>query len=252
VSANGQGQANHGSPAASMVDHALIYAEQGLMIFPCDPHSKKPLTTNGFKNASRDPQQVREWWAAYPQAMIGAPTGACNGFWVLDVDVDPAENVNGLDTLNRLIARFGELPPTRASITPRGGFHLFWRWAPGLTLRNSASKVGPGLDVRAEGGYVILPPSTCGNGASYRWAHVGNEPVVSALNWLVALVSPQKASTDRAKPARKNPERDRAWAQAAVEEECKLVAAAPYHQRNTTLNKAAFSLFQIIAVILDC
>ena len=69
---------------------------------------------------------------------------------------------------------------------------------------------------------------------------------IEASTWLIALVSPQKASTGRGKAAKSNPKRDRVWAEAALEEECKLIAAAPYGQRNDQLNASTFNIFQIV------
>ena len=230
----------------SMLDAALHYARSGIAIFPCDPRDKKPLTRHGFKDATRDEGQIRAWWTTYPHAMIGIPTGEVNGIWAFDVDLDPAKNVNGFVPLAELIAQHGELPKTLTSITPRGGRHLVFNWQEKLTLRNSKNNVASGLDVRANGGYIIAPPSVRDDGVSYRWdADGGNKPV-DAPDWLIALLSPQKSSTGRVKPARKNPQKDLIWARTALEEECKLIAAAPYGQRNNALNRGAYNIFQIV------
>jgi hypothetical protein len=65
---------------------ALGYAARGWPVFPCNPLNKRPLTEHGFKDASTDPFQIRKWWGANPNAMIGVPTGAASGVWVLDID----------------------------------------------------------------------------------------------------------------------------------------------------------------------
>jgi hypothetical protein len=128
----------------SMLEAALNYAKSGLYIFPCDPKTKKPLTPHGFKDASREEAQIRTWWMAHPNGMIGMPTGEINGLFVSDIDLDLAENINGFVVLEQILAARGPLPETLTSITPRGGKHLLFRWHQGFTLRSRAGVPGPG------------------------------------------------------------------------------------------------------------
>ena len=88
-----------------------------------------------------------------------APTGPASGMWVVDLDLDPVKKIDGIATLAQLIAQHGEIPKTLMTITPRGGRHLIFSWDNKAKIRNSAGKIGPGIDVRGEGGYVCLPPS---------------------------------------------------------------------------------------------
>src|SRR5947209_4178613 len=83
----------------SLLRSALDYVALGIPVFPCAA-TKKPLTPNGFKDASLDEQQVRDWWARWPEAMIGVPTGPVSGLDVLDLDLDPDEGINGYDLAN--------------------------------------------------------------------------------------------------------------------------------------------------------
>jgi bifunctional DNA primase/polymerase-like protein len=246
----GLGTSNQSSSvgaSSSMLDVALRYAlTLDVPVFPCNPEDKRPWTEHGHKDASRDDARIRTWWAQWPNAMIGVPCGPVSGVWVLDVDIDPSKGVDGFPLLRELIARHGELPPTLTSVTPRGGHHLIFKWTTDLTLRNRTGVPGPGIDVRAAGGYFIAPPSMRTDGAVYRWdTNTGNEPA-EAPAWLIALVSPQKASTSRSKSARKNTKHDLIWAQTALEEECKLIAAAPYGKRNDQLNASSYNVFQIV------
>jgi hypothetical protein len=231
----------------SILDAALHYAlALRIPIFPCNPDDKRPLTVHGFHDASRDEAQVRAWWTRFPDAMIGIPTGEVSGVWVLDIDVDPVKGVNGFPLWSELIARNGEVPTTLTSITPRGGRHLFFLWQPQLTIKSTQGIPGDGIDIRSNGGYVILPPSTRADGSQYRWdPQAGNAPV-PAPAWLIALISPRKGSTGRGKAARKNPKRDLAWAMAALEDECAKIAATPPGQRNAALNLGAYNIFQIV------
>jgi hypothetical protein len=230
-----------------MLDAALHYAiALRIPVFPCNPDDKRPLTLHGFKDASREEAQVRSWWTRFPDAMIGIPTGEISGVWVLDIDVDPIKGVNGFPLWSELIARNGEVPATLTSITPRGGRHLFFLWQPQLTIKSTQGVPGDGIDVRSAGGYVILPPSTRTDGSGYRWDPAAGAAPVPAPSWLIALVSPRKASTGRGKTARKNPKRDLAWAMAALEDECNKIAATPPGQRNAALNLGAYNVFQIV------
>lgn len=144
------------------LDHAFDYVRQGWSVFPCNI-DKTPRIKNGFHNSSRDPEQIREWWTKWPDASIGAPTGAVNGFWVLDIDLP-----DGPGSLAELEAKHGKLPATLRQRTGGGGFQYFFKWN-GQEIRNSAGKVAPGIDVRGNGGYVILPPSRHPSGGCYEW-----------------------------------------------------------------------------------
>ena len=216
----------------SELEAALEYASHGMPVFPCNPLDKKPLTAHGFKDASKDEAQIRAWWTQWPNAMIGAPTGPASGMWVVDLDLDPVKKLDGKATFQQLLAQRGPIPDTLKTITPRGGEHLIFSWDSSIDIRNSASKIGPGIDVRGNGGYVCLPPSKSANGGEYRWAPGGPKQAAPAPAWLIALAKPTKA---------------KAWAKAALERECKTVASAQPGTRNTTLNTAAFNLFQIVA-----
>ena len=219
------------------LDAALVYAQQGIPVFPTNPLDKKPLINGGFKNATTDENQIRDWWQRWPNAMIATPTGSASNMWVVDVDRDPVRNIDGTAALAKLISQHGELPPTLMTITPRGGRHLIFAWDNGVEIRNSTGKVGQGIDVRGEGGYVCLPPSRRADGALYQWDPAGASQAVPAPSWLIEL----------ARSENKSKKRDKAWARAALERECEIVAKAPPGTRNNTLNTAAFNLFQIVA-----
>jgi hypothetical protein len=215
----------------TVFEAALDYARCGIPVFPCNPIDKKPLTPNGFKDATRDETQILAWWQQYPNAMVSAPMGPASGLWAIDLDLDPARKIDGKATLDQLVAQRGALPSTWASLTPRGGRHLIFAWDANVEIRNSASKIGPGIDVRGNGGYICLPPSRNATGGAYQWEPGGPQNAALAPPWLVALAKATKA---------------RAWAKAALDRECKNVAAAQPGTRNNTLNTAAFNLGQIV------
>ena len=147
----------------SLLEAALGYAARGIPIFPLVPLQKRPLTSHGLHDATAETAQVAAWWARWPQANIGMPTGA-----VADViDVDGTRGVIA-------IAPYLESIRARAIgivSTPRpGGLHYYV--PPAGDRRNSAGKLLESVDTRSRGGYVILPPSVTdehGPGRRYTW-----------------------------------------------------------------------------------
>lgn len=147
------GRESKQSERAALMRAALDYADRGWPVFPCRPGGKEPLTKRGHLDASTDPRQIHLWWNRWPTANVAVPTGQRSGLLVLDVD-HPA----GLDALE---ASHGKLPATRTHSTGSGGMHYLYRYPgeAGGEIRNSASKLAEGLDVRGEGGYIVVPPS---------------------------------------------------------------------------------------------
>ncbi len=143
---------------------AIHYARSGIAVFPLKPADKVPATRNGFKDATTDAAQVERWWTDMPQANIGAPTG--HRFDVIDVD--------GFEGIVSMLEKYPSLnnigiPLLGRATTPRGGgHHLF---VPPMPGRRNGAKLLPGVDCRALGGYVVLPPSRGANGRLYRWLH---------------------------------------------------------------------------------
>ncbi len=139
---------------------ARWYAARGWPVFPLRPRAKAPLTPRGFKAASCDPAVIDGWWAAEPEANIGLVPGPA-GLVVIDVD-GPAGAARA--------RALGLLDVETARVTtgrPDGGCHLYFLH-PGGTIGNRA--LAPHLDVRADAGYVVVPPSVHPSGAVYRWA----------------------------------------------------------------------------------
>jgi hypothetical protein len=162
-----------------MLPHALAYAALGWPVFPCLPGSKNPATPHGFKNATTDPEIVTRWFSGTSYNVAIATGGL---LWVLDID--PAKG--GEESLEALEAAHGTLPPTLTAETRNAGTHLYLLGVPGLKC--SAGRIGPGLDVRAEGGYVLAPPSHVpadqpGGTGAYSW--VNSDPAASAPAWLL-------------------------------------------------------------------
>ena len=241
------GNAKFSEIATEQLAAALDYAAQGWPVFPCDPATKAPLTDHGHRDASTALATIRAWWRRWPQAMIGLPTGAASGVWVLDLDVDGAKKIDGRDALDRLEATHGQLPNGPCAETPRGGVHLFFRHDPDRPVKNSVGKVASGIDVRGDGGYVVLAPSVRRDGRTYRWLATpfGDSDFPDAPDWLYTLIErpkPEPASAPSA-PIRPLPDaldpRRLAYAQSALEREAEAVALAAEGGRNHRLNVAA-------------
>jgi hypothetical protein len=126
------------------------------------------------------------WWMAEPEAPIGI-AAAMSGLVVLDID----RRNGGDETFGRLQRELGKLPNTPTSLTPGGGFHIFFRDEIG-EYRGAA---GEGVDVKSAG-YVLAPPSRHPNGAPYRWdvaAHPSDTPLASLPDrWLAHITSRPK------------------------------------------------------------
>lgn len=158
------------------MDEAMALAARGFAVFPLQPKDKKPLGgSNSFKDATTDRDSIKTSWTKTPNANIGLATGAPSGVFVLDVDGPEGEK-----SLRDLEAEHGPLPETLQSSTGRGRHILLT--AP-CSLGISAGKLGPKLDTRGDGGYIVAPPSIHPTGATYSW--INSTPLADPPDWLV-------------------------------------------------------------------
>lgn len=163
----------------SLIEAALTYASCGVPVFPLRPCTKEPFYgSRGFLDATTDPRSIRQWWSDDPDSNIGIPTGERSGLLV--VDEDPRHG--GSEALARLTETHGELPRTKTTKTGSGGRHHIFRHSPGIG--NSSGKLGPGLDVRGEGGYIVAPPSRT-TGA---YESLDSSPPATPPEWLLELL----------------------------------------------------------------
>lgn len=160
---------------------ALRYAQKGLPVFPLC--GKIPYAgSRGFYDATTDPEIIECWWRQWPTANIGVPTGERSGWVVLDVDL----RHGGFTSLQVLLDAVGNqsgnecrssqlLPATRAAYTGGGGLHLVFSWRDdlGFTIKNITGLRGhTGLDIRGEGGYIVVAPSLHASGQRYEWLNM--------------------------------------------------------------------------------
>jgi hypothetical protein len=173
------------------------------------------------------------------------PTGQPTGLLVLDIDPDHGGN----ETLAALEAEHGPLPPTVEQTTGSGGRHLLFKF-PGPEYRNTAGRVGPGVDSRGDGGYIIVAPSNHKSGNIYRWRD-GHKPgqieIAEAPSWLLVLLKKEPGAAAAAGAgARAANGGAQAYAETALASEVKAMATAPEGTRNAQLNRSSFALGQLV------
>ena len=149
---------------------AVTYAKQGWPVLPLNPTGKTPLgklVPRGLHDATTNPNLINQWWSQEPEANIGIRTGAVSGLVVLDIDPQH----EGDEHLTELEEIFGTLPDTVEVLTGGGGRHLYFQYPEGETrLKNATKFLGwRGIDIRADGGYVVAPPSLHPSGREYQW-----------------------------------------------------------------------------------
>jgi hypothetical protein len=192
------------------VTFARWYAKRNIPIFPCctiedgvcscgkkdckspGKHPVFQCAPHGVLDATTDPSSIAQWWALFPDSNIGIATGSISGLVV--IDIDPGHG--GEDAWQNLENANETIPDTWWVETGSGGFHIYFTDNSG-DIRNSASAVGPGIDVRGENGYVIAPPSKHISGGDYNWSELYNPQTVkhpaSIPDWLMSRVSSNRS-----------------------------------------------------------
>jgi putative DNA primase/helicase len=162
----------------------------------CSSPGKHPRTRNGLKDAATHRKQIEAWWSKWPDANVGVRTGALSNLVVLDIDLKS----KGQESLDRLEAEHGPLPPTVTALTGGGGRHVLFAH-PGVEARNSAGKLGSGVDVRGDGGYIVAPPSRHASGRCYAWQTnqaPGDLPLAEVPGWMLTqLQAPSRQPPGR-------------------------------------------------------
>ncbi len=156
---------------------ARFYASLGMPVFPLRAGLKNPATLHGVKDATTDLSQIETWWRNAPNNNVAIACG--NGLYVLDIDVDKQNGINGFDSLKE----FNSLPHTVSQTTPRGGMHLLFQ-ADQANPPSGKINFRPGIDIKSTGGYIVAAPSICteggGTGGCYHWMggkHLGQTPL---------------------------------------------------------------------------
>lgn len=220
------------------LDIALGLAARGFPVFPCGrkkrPAISKEAGGRGFEDASCDADEIRGLFFKAPRApLVGVPTGETSGFDVLDIDYRHGGDAWEKENLHRL-------PETRIHQTMSGGRHYVFRHAPGV--RNSASKktLAPGIDVRGDGGYIIMPPST-------GYTVIADAEPVDWPDWLLELVLARPVENERPKKSNHDPVKiESARLEGLKKSILSRVTGAKDGEKHTALRNAALSLGGII------
>ncbi|MFE4634717.1 bifunctional DNA primase/polymerase [Streptomyces sp. NPDC056773] len=246
---------------AQLLADALSLAARGWPIFPLRPGSKAPALHGEDRcprtgdcaeghlkweqRATTDGAAIVRCWTHKPYN-IGLATGPA-GLVVIDLDT-PKPNSSqdapgGAETFTALCERARQaVPTTYRTRTPSGGAHLYFTAPAEIRLGNTAGKLGPRIDTRAHGGYIVAPGSRTPAGM---YEVTDPAPVTSLPGWLLPLLqAPAPAPVRRLTPPAVS---GTSAARAALDAECNVVRAAPAGQANNTLNRSAFKVGRFVA-----
>jgi Bifunctional DNA primase/polymerase, N-terminal len=240
------------------LDAALAAVASGLKIFPAlsaEKKSHKSERRSGSKwGMTDDPDQVKRDWARWPNARVGLPTGALNRILVLDIDSVQGHGVDGHATLLCLEAKHGTLPATYTVVSPSDGWHLYYMHpGGGVKIKNSASELGPGIDVRGDGGFIVGAGSINKDGRAYRV--LKDLPIAEIPPAWLDLVKYKRPTIRERATAAVQAHRlaqiaqmggGNSYANAALRREIGALANTAPNYRNDALNKSAFNLFQFV------
>jgi len=183
----------------ALLEQALAYHAQGFCVIPCILTELDELKPDGTKKVNKQPvvawkkyqeqrpsrSLVEEWFGHKyknrPDVQIGALTGAAHGFFAVDLDVGWSEED---------IKRYDIDTRTRTVRTPSGGFHYHFKHPGGSYRTITDSRVLEHIDVRGDGGFVVLPPSHYPDGRPYTW--VGDQPLLEPSKKLLELVEDKR------------------------------------------------------------
>ena len=224
---------------STLMDKAEEYASKGMHIFPLRVKGKQPANSHGYKEATTSKEVIKAYWKAAPYN-IGLATGEVNNLVVVDVDDE--------QIWATFLATQAKELPIGPKVKTGKGHHLYFSYPAGRSIRNK-QKPGMGFDIRANGGYVVAPPSIHPNGSVYEFTTT-EEELPELPNWLLELIAKPKevAKTkldfNASIAAANDPS---PYGMKALEDECQDIVAAPQGTRNDRLNKACFSIGQLVA-----
>jgi hypothetical protein len=148
-------------------------------------HPYSPLVPNGSKDATTNRQTIEQWFNGKTPLNIGICAGKNSGLVLLDVDPEHG----GRESLKT----YPKITDTLEVTTGSGGSHYYFRHPQNQEVRNSAGKLGPGLDVRGHHGYVVAPPSKHISGGTYKWVIDPRAVELSTCpEWIITSNTKQK------------------------------------------------------------
>lgn len=192
-------------------EYAKFYTDNGWKIFPIKSRDKLPLFPaahqkddplrstckgecgklgHGLNDATKEINLFNGWLEMYPDMNIGLVAGKESGFFVIDIDAGHG----GMESLQEIESKYGALPATPRAKTGGGGVHILFKYPSGVDVRNvqTSGKIGKGIDVRGQGGYIVAPPSVHPSGVQYAWDKdfaPSKTPLADAPKWLLDLLT---------------------------------------------------------------
>ncbi len=216
----------------------LLY-DKGLNVIPVVARGKQPQRGFSIQRPFRNADAAIEYLKQNRDTNFGVVTGPSSSSFVLDVDGD-----EGRETLcNILTEQKRRFPPTVAVSTPNG-LHIYFDDR-GEHVRSSVRRLGPGLDIRGLGGYVVAAGSIGENGVCYRYQKrrgLHEVPIAKAPGWLLERINKRESTTSAAPPAMSP-----AYGPAALQKLCDEVISCSEGSRNNGLNRAAFKCGQLVS-----
>lgn len=184
----------------------------------CKRMGKHPASPNGFKDATTDPVAIERLWGRDQAYNVAIRTGVESGMFAVDIDAGKG----GEATFEAIVEKHGALPHTVTVLTGGGGLHYYFRHPGGAWIPTKTDALGPGVDIRGDGGYVCAPPSVHASGNLYRYeasSRIDEIPIADAPPWLLDLVKEkprvvkQAGEIDESKfpPLDRRVARARAW-----------------------------------------
>ena len=177
------------------LDEAVeFYVSHGLKILALAEKDKRPdgrVCPKGFKDATDDLTKVKSAWKRLPNLNIGIVTGKENGIVVVDIDGDI-----GKETWRNLI-RQHEYKSKTLKITTCKGCHLYFKYPSALRVINNRVRFVDGIDIRADGGYIVAAPSVHPSGKKYQVDRPIDFSELEELpNWLLQLILNKDSNDD--------------------------------------------------------
>lgn len=200
-----------GKKQRTKLQHALNYSEKlGWAVLPCHymvnvdecscgeqrkadgtfncSAGKHPVTTHGLNDATKDKKQIKKWWSDNPDYNIGVRTGEESNLFVVDVDLKN----DGLENIKKVCQKHGSLGLSVRAKTGSGGKHILYSYPKdGMKRGNSSGSFPEGIDIRGEGGYIVVSPSNHESGKQYKWENDYNPwdvELEDAPDWVLNLV----------------------------------------------------------------
>ncbi|WP_405166447.1 bifunctional DNA primase/polymerase [Nocardia sp. NBC_01499] len=234
------------SAANPLREAAMRAAGRGWYVFPLRPNAKTPALQGDWSgHATTDPDQIRRWWNENPRRNIAIATGL-SGLLVIDIDIRRADPASAVPTTQQLLARLAAITGDPSAVhtfavrTPSGGAHFYYRAPTSPELGCSVGRIGPLIDSRGRGGYVVAAGSRTRTG-TYRL--IDTHPIAELPPALVELLAPPPPQPSSDPP----PGHPSAYLAAIVTDEARQVANAAPRTRNATLFRAALALGRLVA-----